>query len=1101
MSIVNKRKHRLRRTLLATFLCCCLSVSITRAQDRIPDDVKVTISNNHITLKNLLKEIQTKTKVNFYYSDEDISASSFVSVKFDNIPLRAALDDLLTPRGLVYIYSAGDKSIVIRAAKKNTLTGSAETKTPVTVKGVVTNNKGELLVGVNVMVQGTRRIAVTDALGRYTLKDISPDALLRFENVGYESKSLWVDGRQNIDLQLFENANELDETVVKGYYNTTKRLNTGNVSVVKGEDIMKQPISNPITALEGRVPGLYIAQTSGVPGAGITVTLRGKNSISSGTDPLYIIDNVPYSSKTLSSSGNIPSAAGSAGLSPFAFINSADIESIEILKDADATAIYGSRGANGVVLITTKKAKAGATSFSLDASTGIGKVPRFIDLLNTQQYLQMRHEAFNNDGKTPVATDYDVNGAWDSTRYTDWQKVLLGGTSHIANIQAALSGGDANTRFSLNGGYRRETVIYPTSNADQLASMRINITHNSINKKFYLIFSAAYANDDNRLPSVDLTGSALSLSPNAPALYTAAGALNWQNNTWSNPLSYIFQTRKSITDNLTANMNLRYQVLPGLNLRTNLGYVHTQTNESTILPGISQRPPNNDNPASRRNNFANRDNKTWTIEPQADYAKRIGHFNLEWLIGTTLQQTIQTNLVQQASGFSSDALIQNVAAATTKLILSSTYTQYKYLGIFSRINLNWKETYLLNLTARRDGSSRFGPGRQFGNFGAVGAAWIFSNERFMRGALPFLSFGKLRASYGSSGNEASVDYQYLSTYSANSYAYQGLIGLSPTRIANSYFGWELVKKLEGGISLGFLKDQLQLGVSYYRNRSGNQLINYPLPYTTGFYTIYANFPAIVQNTGVELELNASIVKSKHFNWVSTANITIPHNKLVAFPGLLTSPYTNSMQIGESLFGTKYFHYTGIDMQTGVMQFEDVNKDGQISWPQDLQTFKTMTQSLYGGMQNSLTYKSWQLDIFIQFVKQTGRALAGEFGMPGMLSNQPTTVLQRWQVPGNQATIQQFTQNYGSPAGKAYSLFYSYGDNLVADRSFVRLKNISLNYTLPVKWVQAVHFRQGRIYLQVQNLLTFTHYKGLDPETGVSVLPPLRMITTGLQFTL
>jgi len=968
-----------------------------------------------------------------------------------------------------------------------------------------------------VYIKKLKITGMTNENGEFVLRDV-PNGSYQVEItfVGYEvyRSIITVENHEAVvSADMKQMHSTLDETVVKGYYSTTNRLNTGNVTRIKGEDIQKQPVSDPIMALEGRVPGLYISQTSGMPGASYTVMLRGLNSIANGTNPLYIVDGVPFTSNTLTSPDIGGGAVGSAGsnltspngLSPFNSLNPADIESIEVLKDADATAIYGSRGANGVILITTKKGKAGQEKIDINVYSGAGKVTRKLNLLNTQQYLAMRHQAFYNDsienpsaGITPDPTyDYDLTGVWDSTRYTDWQKTMIGRAAHFTNAQASVSGGSNNTQFVLGGGYSRQTTVFPGNYSDQKASMHANINHVSTNQKFRTQFSALYVNDNNVLPASDLTGL-ITLGPNDPALYDANGNINWEGGTWTNPLSNTLKKAQSITNNLVANLNLGYEIVPGLQLKSSFGYTHIQMEQSNQTPASAYYGP--PAPTKRINKFATTDVNTWIIEPQVNYTRKVSNGKLEALIGSTIQRNSLNSIGQAASGFLSDALISNIASASNITVYGNEFTQYRYNALFGRISYNWDDKYVLNMTARRDGSSRFGPGKQFGNFGAIGAAWIFSNEKFIQDAIPFLSFGKIRASYGTTGNDQINDYQYLSTYSSyTNSTYQNVLGLYPTQIANPYFGWELVKKIEGGIELGWLKDRIILGVSYYRNRTSNQLVGYALPSMDGFSSITANLPATIQNTGLELVLNSINIRSKRFNWSTSLNLSIPRNKLVAYPGLATSPYKYSYSIGKPLFIRSYYQYTGLDDQKGIYTFQDVNKDGSIDI-NDRQFLKQVTQNYFGGMLNSLSFNGWQLDIFLQFVKQTGINTWGSFGLPGTFdNNQPTYVLDRWQKSDDIAKYEKFSQG-GGKAEKAFRNLTA-SDAVVGDASFVRLKNLALSYTLPKEWQHKAHLQNARLYIQCQNLFTITKYQGLDPETQGKALPPLRMVTAGIQMGL
>jgi TonB-linked SusC/RagA family outer membrane protein len=1088
----------------------------------------VSYSGKNVRLEQVFAAIEQQTGYGFFYKLPDLESARPVTVELKNTPLSDALEKILENQSLNF--SIQGNTVVITQKHLSTpdlsqgVISSPSEKLPIDIHGRVTDSLGNPLAGVSVSVKGGKIGTSTDANGNFTLYGVSENATIIISNVGYEEQVIKLKGKNQIAISLKSHLTSLSEVIInKGYYNTTARLNTGDVTVVSGADINKQPVTDPILALEGRVPGLNIQQTSGVPGAYSSINIRGQNSIANGNDPLYVIDGVPYSSLTLTNSYIGGGAVGGPrasfynynnngqGMSPFNFLNPADIDNIEVLKDADATAIYGSRGANGVILITTKKGKAGKTKFDLNVFTGGGKVTREVKLLNTSQYLEMRREAFANDGlpfpsiiTNPQDNNYDVDGVWDTTRYTNWQKVLIGNTASFTNAQGSLSGGNTNTQFVLGAGFSRQGTVYQGDFSDQKTSVHVNLTHASEDQRFQAQFTANYVNDNSKVPSIDFATNQITIAPDAPALYSPNGNLNFQDlngsYTFLNPLSNTFIKALATTFNLISDLKLAYKILPGLQIKSDFGYTHSQMNQSIFLPAQTAFPPPYNLPLYSSNSLATSDFKTWIIEPMIDYKGRISRGQLEALIGSTFQENNQTGSSELASQFPNDALIPNPTAASSFQLGPTNNTLYHYDALYGRINYNWDEKYLINVTGRRDGSSRFGPSKKFGNFGAIGAAWIFSKETFIQNALPFLSFGKLRASYGTTGNDQIQDYQYLSTYTPASPTYQGITGLSPTQLSNPYFAWEVDKKLEGGIELGFLKDRLFFTGSFYRNRTGNQLVGYPLPGLTGFNSIESNLPAVVQNTGIELTANIINIKFKDFVWTTTANLTIPKNKLVSFPNLSTSPaYSNSLVVGQPLYIQHVYHFTGVNPQTGLYSFATKNASGLPSSPQDYIT-RSVTQNYYGGIENRFSYKGFDLDFLFQYVNQLKQSYLDYVLSPGIVNNnEPTAVLSRWQSPGDLANIQRFGQT-GATAG-IFNAYFQRSDATIVSGSFLRLKNLALSYQIPVKWKKGMVLQNARIYVQCQNLFTVTHYIGSDPESGGLSLPPLRMITTGLQIGL
>lgn len=1077
------------------------------AQHKSVNEVFISLKLQQVTVRRALESIQENTEFKFIFEQGVLSATEGqrVTLMVDNESVADVLKTVSNETDLSFRQLNG--SIVVKAPpplKKLQTPKEEESALEQNISGKVTDENGEPLPGASVLVKNTSIGVITDAVGNYRLSAPDKATTLVFSYVGYERKEVAIAGRAVIDISLKFDVTTLGEVVVNvGYYEVNKKVQTGNIAKVTAQEIEKQPITNPLQALQGRVAGVYIQQNTGVPGGGFDIQIRGQNSLrntlnDNGNQPFYIVDGVPYVPSSLSSffvGGQvIPNA------NPLNSINPADIESIEILKDADATAIYGSRGANGVVLITTKKGTPGKTKVNFDISTGVGKVGNKMELLNTEQYLEMRREAWYNAGLNPedfAFAAFDLL-EWDTTRYTDWQDVLLGGTANVTNAQATISGGNSKTQFLFSGGYFRETTVFPSDFAYQRGSGHFNLNHTSDNSKLRVSLVISNTRDNNNLIRSDLTRRALNLPPNAPDIFEGEGNLNWENGTWENPFAILERKYEAKTKNLITNTNISYEVLPGLQLKSNLGYSNLQLDEFSTIPAGSQQPGSG-LPAVASS--AKRNEETWIVEPQLDYNTNFGGHRLNILIGSTFQRNLSESERIQVTGFASDALIRNIQAGTTILSNISDFTEYHYNALFGRINYIWEEKYIFNLTGRRDGSSRFGPGNQFANFGAIGTAWIFSEEDFIKNSLPFLSFGKLRASYGTTGSDAIGDYGYLDSYSSTQRPYQNIGGLIPIRLANPDYGWEKVKKLEFGLETGFIGNRILLTASHYRNRSSNQLVGLPLSNITGFSSIQANLPATVENTGWEFELNTTNMRNSNFNWVTSFNVTIPRNKLLEYPDLGLSPFANTYEVGKSLFIRKVFNNTGVDPETGMYTFEDISGDESITFPEDILPLKEVAQQYFGGVRNSITYKGLQVDFLFQFVKQTGNNIFRDFGIPGVVSaQQPISVLDRWQKPGDISNFQQFTVGLNPDIVTGHNNNFLLGTNSVTDASFVRLKNVSISYQISDSILEQWRLENLRIYIQGQNLITLTDYQGLDPESQGSSLPPLRMITGGLQIT-
>ncbi|MDM1377703.1 MULTISPECIES: SusC/RagA family TonB-linked outer membrane protein [Myroides] len=972
-----------------------------------------------------------------------------------------------------------------------------------TISGTVSDNSG-VLIGAIVQIKGTDVATTTDSSGKYSLNASSGDILV-ISYIGYKTKEIVVTASLIYNISLLQDEDVLSEVVINaGYYSVKDREKTGSIARVTAKDIELQPVINPLQAIQGRMAGVNITQNTGVPGGGFDIQIRGRNSLRpyqnnaiNGNAPLYVIDGVVIPNSNLINSPLSTSILPMSDTNILNSINPSDIESIEILKDADATAIYGSRGANGVVLITTKKNKSDKLSFSLSSSTSFSKVASKMKLLNTQQFNKMRDEAFENDGITTYpASALDMNGTWDRNRYTDWQKELIGGTALSQNIQLGVSGGSETTHFSVSASQGTQATVFPTDKGYKRNTFLINFNHNSKDGRFQLNSSTNYSLQKNNLIANDLTNTSLTLSPNAPNLYNPDRSLNWNFLDDSNPISSMYETYENDNNNMNLNLNLNYELFKNIYLKLNAGYNKTNTDEKRLTPHTVYNPINNftSEQSKLANNLIN--NNSYILEPQLNYVLNLDKLSVNSLIGLTYQESRTNALYLNGIGFQTNDFISNISAAKTITLSQSANLQYKYAAIFGRLNLTYNNKYLLNITARRDGSSRFGDNHKFGNFAAIGTAWIFSKEDFFKDS-SWLSFGKLRASYGTSGSDNIGDYQYLDTYSLNPSKYDELTGLRPSRLHNPNFSWEKTKKLEAAIELALFNDRFQFELAYYRNTSSNQLVGIPLPGTTGFSSIQDNLPATVENKGWEFSINSQNIRTKDFSWSTNFNISFPKNTLLSFPNLDSSTYANRFIIGKSTSVSRLYNFEGIDPLTGLYKFTDYNNDGKITALEDKQNLQERATKYHGGLHNTLTYKNLSLDFLFQFVKQTNYNYNYILSSPGSIFNQPIEILDSWSPTNPNSQYGYFSSGHDPLMIDNLNLFKN-SNKIIGDASYIRLKNVSLSYLLklPKAKIDSVRF-----YFQGQNLWTITNYFGLDPEfTALGFLPPLKTFAFGVQLT-
>ncbi|MDR6786062.1 TonB-linked SusC/RagA family outer membrane protein [Pedobacter africanus] len=1061
---------------------------------------KVTINQKDMQLEQVFKLIRAQSGYNILIDVDLLKSTRTVSLNIKDYTVEEAVEAALKNQNLEY--EMKDKLILIKPKTPSFL----DVLAAIDVRGRVVDEKNEPMVGAVIKVKGTQISTSTNSKGEFLLKNVDENVMLVISFLGYEQKEIRATEKLG-DVKLNISEDNLKEVEINaGYYTVKERERTGNISKVEATTIAQQPISNPLMALQNRVPGLEVTQQSGVPGSGFRIRVRGQSSIIRGSEPLYIIDGVTYPSSNINTafSNNI----NTGGANPLGLINPNDIESIEVLKDADATAIYGSRGANGVILITTKKGSYGETRVNGSVFQGFSEVGHRLDLMNTEQYLAMRMEAFQNDKTNPVATDYDVNGVWDKNKYTDWQEYFIGGRANQTNASLTVSGGGNKTNYLIGGNYYGEGTVFRGNFGFKRLGFHSSINFGTIESRFQAGFTATYGHTISNLLSQDPTVNA-TLAPNHPDLLDQYGQLNWNYNNTPlrvNPMALLNNTIDAKTDNLIGNINLTYRLIKNLSIKASIGYSTIKREELAKSPNISRAPSNNPVAADRTSYFGNNYNNSWIAEPQLNYSTNIGSGKLSALAGMSFQKEQRETRNIRAENFSSDELMDNIASASVFSIAQQEYYEYKYAALFSRLNYNLLDKYFLNLTGRRDGSSRFGSNRRFANFGAIGTAWLFSEEQFFKDQVSFVNFGKLRASYGLTGNDQIGDYLFLQLYENGSNTYEGSPTLITTRISNSDLSWETNKKAEIATELGLFENKVRLQVAWFRNRSSNQLVTIPLSPSVGSPTIQANLPATVQNTGLEVETSFQLIKGKNWDWTSSLNFTLPKNKLLKYENLDKSSNATVYIIGEPLNIRRYYH-TYVDTQTGSFAFEDTDGNS-LQNDADRYLHKFIGQFFYGGWHNSIRYKRFNLDFLFSFSKQNGNSLlSGMDYPPGYFvvtypnQNATQAMMNRWQNPGDQTGIAKYTTTV---SGRTNFLMgkRDTGEQSIDDLSFIRLKNLSFNYELPSNWLGKLGIKKLDLNLQAQNIFTITKFKGFDPESQTLLrLPPLRTWALGLKFTL
>ena len=973
------------------------------------------------------------------------------------------------------------------------------------IEGIVVNDSSRSLPAASITLRPYHTGVATNNSGEFDIQWSIGDTL-EISYISYKSILIpWHSSHRILIVHMqLENPN-MDVAIVRGY-STKDKSNTAGVAQVKLSGV---PVGDVLRIAQENLSGVFAPPTSGLAGATHKFQFRGPTSLGASSElnyrpsssPLFVVNGIPWAPllrpvNQLTTMVGEPQAPGIAatGFDPFFTINPLDIESITLLKDAEATAMYGARGANGVILITTKKGASKEPRLTVSASYGIGRSLPGIPLMNTEQYLQMRREAFNNDGIVINAAKAPDLVSWDQNRYTDMNKLILGGTGNNMNTHFSFSQGDSLFQVLVNGGYSSQTATLPSDIYGKRWSLLSDFYYRSKNRKLKTGITASYSITENKWLTENIMKATL-LAPNAPELTDDAGNLVWEEKGvhFRNPLSYFRLNDYIQTGNSLLHAYVQYKLMRKWRLETSFGYNEIKVQERSKEPMSAFDPFLKKAGIYReaQNIFT-----TWIIEPSLHYTDSLwDKIRVDGVIGTSWSSQLNDRWNRSDTGYTNDQLL-GITEAAQGSKYTSDKSKYLFLSTFGRVKFNYKDKYFLSLTVRRDGSSRFGPENRYANFGAIGAGYIFWEKENEQGAN---SYAKLRASYGTTGNDQIGDYAYLSTWGKALRQYQGITGIFPEGLANPYYQWEVTRKLEGGLEVR-LNDYFSASAIGYLNRSRNQLINYSLPGQAGFGNVVKNFPATIQNTGVEVDAVFKKSWSK-FMWCSKLNLAIPKNKLLRFDDLENSNYANKLMIGKPLNILIVQHYTGVDATNGLFTIADPNEKIAINYD----------PVFFGGIRNLFHYKRFYLDTYFEFRKQKAPPLLSYLYRnlpPGQTdpdsyfyTNQAAELDNRWRQNGDEASWQKVsTLNTGTVKNAINSWVSS--DAQAVDASYIRLKNAQLGYTFSDTFCKKKHIKGSSVYISADNLFTITPFKGADPELQTPLSLPLqKTVTIGLQVTL
>jgi TonB-linked SusC/RagA family outer membrane protein len=1108
-----KRVVRIMKlTVLLMLMCLQLSAAM------VGQNVSLTATN--ASLKEVLKEINEQTGYGFILPDDLLMKAGLITIDISNLPVEEALEMCLGNLPVDYEIVNNTIRLIPREEAPAATEITQEQKT-IKLTGTIRDTDGKPLQGVAVIVMGTTIGASTDENGNFVLEAPADAKVLFISHLGMIQQEVSIGTKREFNISLEEDALPVDEVQVIAYGTTTRRLSTSAVSSVKSGVIENQSVSSPMDALQGRASGLYITNTGGSFGSQPTVQIRGVGTLStslvSGANaPLYVLDGaiIPSTGIVASpTSGSLNAVLGDywgseGGMNPFNFLNPSDIESIEILKDADATSIYGSRGTNGVIIITTKKGKIESTKFNVDFNTGTVIASYLPERMTTAQYLKMRTDAFAMGNPTtanavnpitPSASTAPDLLTWPQDTYTDWGKFTYGNPARKYDLQASASGGSREMNFRTSLGYTRNEEFTTGDPYQQRLSGLLNLNHSSRGNRMKIFWSNNISMDRLK-PSHGAQGFPVTLNrlpPNMPVT-NDDGTPFWPTNALSsnasgfltNPHAGEYINAESKTFSYIGNINASYKLFDFLTLKIQAGYTNQLNSSFTTIPSTSINPfiPGTYIPtrSESESNF-----ETVNIEPLLDINTTIGKGVFTGLIGTTFFERTNRTFGIQISGYETDQLLGSWAGGSTVSNKNSTLFKYRFNSLFARATYAYDGRYLVNATFRRDGSSRFGPENQWANFASIGLGWIFTGESFFKDN-DILSYGKIRGSYGTTGNDNIPDFRFTSLFTSNRIIYGDLIGLAPSFLSVPGFKWELTKKLDLALELGFLKDRFLLNVNWFRNLSSDLLVDQRIPTQVGFSSYLGNFPGVIENKGWEFDLSTNnLGPNSNFKWKTNFNLSLLKNILLEYPDLENSPNSTRYRLGEAIPNPAFpsnlvrtLIFEGVNPENGLPIYKDVNEDGNISISgnNDREFVGSTFPKYYGGISNTLIYKGFTLEVFFYFAKQKTTNHLYLAPTVGQLYNPVAGYVGNyWTQPGDEAKYPRLWTGVGSQ-NSLLSNFYS-SSAAIDEVFFSKLRNLSLSYKLPTEWLPTEYITGLRIYGRGQNLFTYSSknlYK--DPET-------------------
>ncbi|MDR1919537.1 MAG: TonB-dependent receptor [Tannerellaceae bacterium] len=1095
------------------FLSFFLGIGACFANGTYSQETFFTVEYTNQSVKEIIHSIERKSEYIFFYLDNSLDLSRKVSLKVENQRVEAILDQLVA--GTNNRYHISDRQIIISKEDGMPLPDVQQQRGR-TITGLVKDDTGPI-IGANIIVKGTSNGNITDYEGKFILENVPADAILQISYIGYLTQEIKLTNQTQVTVILREDSEALEEVVVIGYGTLKKKDLTGAVSQMSASSMRDLKVSHPTQALAGQLAGVQVQQSAGAPGDAAVIRVRGAGSISASNAPLYVVDGYPLGEQNLNS------------------INPSDIESIEVLKDASASAIYGSRAANGVVLVTTKSGKSGKIVVNLDLYYGFQNVTKKLDLMDAQEFAAMSKEAFNTNYTertgNPASDPLDVRPSGNRYRYpaiyddaaamaaigagTDWQDEIFR-TAPVQNYQLSVSGGSERTKYMFSTGYFSQDGIIIGSDYERFSARAKIDSELTQWLKVGVNLAPTYIGE-NTIQAGHWASNGVVLAAGATSSIVP---VRHEDGTWASQAEYAVASdgltgvtnavanaldvdRSKNTLRLFGNMYAEISLLKNLKFKTTFGADIMQWRSKYFYP--SNVPANGTvaplPSTARSGNTENREVLNWLNENTLTYAASFGLHEIDAVAGFTAQKNVYNQSKVEASDFPDD-IIRTMNNGKVKTG-TSDMNEWSLLSYLARVNYRFNNKYYLTASIRTDGSSRFGKNNRYGYFPSGSVAWRLSQEEFMQD-IDWLSDLKVRGSFGLTGNNSIPNYGAIGTMENKNYVFGSgtgsvVTGLAQKSFSNNDLTWEKTQQFDFGLELALFNSRLSFIFDLYSRNTTDLLLEVDIPTITGFSRAWRNIGK-VNNKGFEFSVNTVNVQSKDFLWNTNLNLSANRNKVLALGpsgdpiqsdgGAGTTHITMIGEVMGSFYGYKqigvYMNQADLensphlaDSHVGDVKYADVDGNGTID-ANDRTLIGNNEPAFTWGMTNQIVYKNLDLSFVLQGVH--GRDvlhLAKRFyeNLEGN-QNQMRTTLNRWHSPDDpgdgwmpRANAQTTGQN------NAISTRW------IEDASFVRMNNVTLGYTLPQALAQKCTMQNARIYFSIQNPLTFTAYSGYNPETS------------------